>query len=99
MTTEDTRTPVPSGETLERMTENLKKVEELSERLTRVMTQRKGHDAALDAPNHDLFAKASQAYWSEAMQNPAKVIEHQLAFWSNSVKHFVEAQQVVARGR
>lgn len=81
-----------------RMTENLQKVEGLRERLTSVLANRNTHQAALDGPNQELFAKAAQAYMQEALTNPAKLIEHQLEYWSKSVTHFVEAQQAFAKG-
>jgi polyhydroxyalkanoate synthase len=80
------------------MTENLSKVDTLRKRLTHVLATRNTHQAALDAPNQELFAKAAKAYMQEAVSNPAKLIEHQLAFWSKSVTHFVEAQQALAKG-
>ncbi|QJF52079.1 PHA/PHB synthase family protein [Roseobacter ponti] len=99
MTTRTDLDETPGIENLERMTRNLKKVEELSERLHRVMTNRKGHNPSLDAPNQELFGKAAQAYWSEMVNNPAKVLEHQMDYWSETMKHFVEAQQTLARGK
>ncbi|MEO1557996.1 MAG: class I poly(R)-hydroxyalkanoic acid synthase, partial [Pseudomonadota bacterium] len=39
------------------------------------------------------------AYWHEAVRDPAKVLQHQLQFWSKSVTHFVEAQQALASGK
>ena len=49
--TTDTKGEVSiSGENLEKMTENLKKIEELSERLQRVLTSRSTHNSALDGP-------------------------------------------------
>lgn len=33
------------------------------------------------------------------MHNPAKLIEHQLEFWGKSVKHYVEAQHLLAQGK
>ncbi|ABG31499.1 class I poly(R)-hydroxyalkanoic acid synthase [Roseobacter denitrificans] len=99
MTTKSDGSVVPSGETLEKMTENLKKVEVLSERLQRVITQRQGHNPALDGPNQELFGRAAQAYWAEMMSNPAKVLEHQMSYWSDTMKHFVQAQQVLAQGK
>jgi polyhydroxyalkanoate synthase len=33
------------------------------------------------------------------MSNPSKIIEQQVAFWGNSVKHFIEAQQLMAKGQ
>jgi polyhydroxyalkanoate synthase len=80
------------------MAQNLKKVEALTERLTRVMASREGHQPALDAPNQQLFAKAAQSYWAEAMTNPARLMEHQMGYWTKSVTHFVEAQQALASG-
>ena len=84
---------------LSRMAENMKKVEELSERLTHVLTHRKSHQQALDGPNQELFAKAAGAYWTEAMNNPAKLMEHQMGYWTKTVTHFMEAQQALASGQ
>jgi len=97
--TKDTTNGVVSGENLDKLSTNLKKVEELTQRLTHVMSHRSMHNAALDAPNQELFTKAATAYWSEALRDPAKVLEHQLQFWSKSVTHFVEAQQALASGK
>lgn len=81
-----------------RMTENLSKVEALRERLTKVLANRNTHQAALDGPNQELFQKAAKAYMQEAVTNPAKLIEHQLGYWTKTVTHFVEAQQAFAKG-
>jgi len=98
MTTNSSDTGQPSAEALARMTENLTKVEGLRDRLTAVLANRNTHQASLDGPNQELFAKAAKAYMQEAMTNPAKLIEHQLEYWTKSVTHFVEAQQALARG-
>ncbi|MEM6940523.1 MAG: class I poly(R)-hydroxyalkanoic acid synthase, partial [Pseudomonadota bacterium] len=99
MTTKTTDQDASAEVAMPRMAENLKKVEALTERLTRVMTHRKGHQAALDAPNQQLFTRASQAYLTEAMTNPSKLMEHQVAYWTKTVTHFVEAQQALASGK
>ncbi|MFK7761619.1 MAG: PHA/PHB synthase family protein [Roseobacter sp.] len=98
MTTESDTSDVPTTASLEKMTHNLKKVEELSERLQQVLLHRKGHNAALDGPNQKLFGKAAQAYWAEMVNNPAKILENQMSYWSDTMKHFVEAQQTLAKG-
>ncbi|WP_299146450.1 class I poly(R)-hydroxyalkanoic acid synthase [uncultured Tateyamaria sp.] len=99
MTTNDTTDGAVSGENLDKLNANLRKVEELTQRLTQVLTHRSTHNTALDGPNQELFAKAATAYWHEAFREPAKVLEHQLQFWSKSVTHFVEAQQALASGK
>ncbi|MEP6020742.1 MAG: class I poly(R)-hydroxyalkanoic acid synthase [Paracoccaceae bacterium] len=99
MTTQDTKDSSIVQPNLDNLTENLKKVEQLSERLTQVLAHRSTHNAALDGPNQELYSKAVTAYWSEAMRDPGKVLEHQLQFWSKSVTHFVEAQSALAQGK
>ncbi len=83
-------------EHLERLSENLAKVEELSRRLINVMSNKTTHDAALNAPDQELFAKAATAYWADAMQNPSKMLETQIGLWGKSVRQFAEAQQAMA---
>ncbi len=99
MTTSEDSAGALQGEHLERLAENLKKVETLSKRLVDVMQNRTRHNPALDGPNQELYAKAATAYWTAALQNPAKVLESQIDFWSKSVLHFVEAQQALAKGK
>lgn len=87
-----------SGQQFEKLGENLEKVEELSKRLVDVISHRTTHHPALDGPNQELYAKAATAYWAEAMQNPTKILEHQIEYWRKSVMHFVEAQQAMSAG-
>ncbi|WP_170782680.1 PHA/PHB synthase family protein [Ruegeria lacuscaerulensis] len=98
MTTSEDQAQELSAEHLERLKENLNKVEELSKRLVEVMAGKKAHSPALDGPNQELFAKAATAYMAEAWQNPAKLLEHQIAYWSKSVMNFAEAQQALTTG-
>lgn len=99
MTTDTKGEALAGAASMARMTENLKKVEALTERLGQVMASRQTHQQALDGPNQELFAKASQAYMTEAFQNPAKLMEHQMGFWSKTVTHFMEAQQALSKGK
>ncbi|MFW8593449.1 class I poly(R)-hydroxyalkanoic acid synthase [Cribrihabitans neustonicus] len=96
MTTSEELTAAPNPEQVEKLRENLARVEELSKRLITVMAQKSSHDPALDAPNQELFARAATAYWAEALQNPAKLMEHQVEYWSKSVMNFAEAQRAMA---
>ena len=99
MTIKTTKTDAESTKAQERMEENLRKVEALGARLSQIMVGRDTHQASLDGPNQELFAKAAASYWTEAVQNPAKMIEQQVSYWSKSVGHFMEAQQALAKGK
>ncbi|UWQ34239.1 class I poly(R)-hydroxyalkanoic acid synthase [Leisingera sp. M527] len=96
MTTSDELSAAPNSESIEKLKENMSRVEELTKRLADVMSRKTPHNAALDGPNQELYARAATAYWTEAMQNPAKILEQQVAYWSKSVLNFAEAQKALA---
>lgn len=93
MTTTDENGTELTGQNFERLKENLVKVEELSKRLIGVMSNKTSHNPALNAPNQELFANALTAYWAEAAQNPAKLLETQIEYWGKTVSQFAEMQQ------
>lgn len=96
MTTED-RTP-QQEDAAARLTANLARVEELNARLTAALAQRRQVDPSLNGPAPDLFVKATTAYLTEMMANPAKLVEHQVSYWGKALTHYVEAQQGLASG-
>ncbi|MFN3144120.1 MAG: PHA/PHB synthase family protein [Paracoccaceae bacterium] len=83
----------------ETLTGNLAKVEELSQRLVAALSQKKPIDPSLQGPDTELFMKAAAAYVTEMMTNPSKILEHQISYWGKSLKHYVEAQQLLAKGQ
>ena len=96
MTTEDS-TPAAKARST-RLDANLARVEELSKRLTTALTHRRQADPALNGPSNEVYMKAAAAYLAEMMQNPARVVEHQVSYWGKTLKHYVEAQQTLAKG-
>lgn len=87
-----------AGENLEKLNENLSRVEELSQRLVQALSSRKPPNPALNGPSNDLFAKASSSYLQEMLENPGKIYEKQLEYWGKTVRHFMEAQQALVQG-
>jgi polyhydroxyalkanoate synthase len=98
MTTTDDATDGNPAAKSAKLTENLARVEALTERLMAALARRKSHDQALDAPGQELFSKAASAYFATMAQDPAKLFEHQIAHWTKSVGHFLQAQQALADG-
>ncbi|PVA11287.1 class I poly(R)-hydroxyalkanoic acid synthase [Pelagivirga sediminicola] len=86
------------GETLDRMTANLARVETLSQRLVAALSKRTPANPTLNAPSQDLFAKAAASYWTEAMENPTRIYQNQLEYWGQSVRQFMQAQQMMLTG-
>ena len=99
MTTNDLEIGDGAGHNVANLEANLARVEALTQRLLKVMGQGRQVPAALQGPSQELYFKAGAAYMTEMIQNPAKLIEHQLAFWGKSVKHYVEAQHLLAQGK
>lgn len=101
MTTEDApgdATGAAQEANLDKMTANLARVEELSQRLIHALSSRKPPNTQLNGPDAELFTRAATSYWSEMMQNPARLFEAQVEYWGQSVKHFMEAQQALVGG-
>lgn len=90
--------PDENAAKLGRLTENLKKIEALSLRLTGALAAQKAHDTALDGPGQEMMMQAAAAYLSTMMQNPSKIIEHQVAYWGKTLAHYAEAQKALASG-
>jgi polyhydroxyalkanoate synthase len=87
------------GENLDRLNQNLARVEELSKRLVAALAQRHAGDVGLEGPGQDLYLKAGMAYWKEAMTNPARLMEHQVQYWGKTLTHFLEMQQNISQGQ
>ncbi len=99
MTTKDLDDLVGSSQNVAKLEANLARVEELTQRLLSVMGQGRSVRPDLQGPGQELYVKAATAYMTEMMNNPAKLIEHQLEFWGKSVKHYVEAQHILMQGK
>jgi polyhydroxyalkanoate synthase len=84
---------------LEKLNANLAKVEDLTQRLLSAISNKRKIDPALHGPGHDLYMKAAAAYFAEMMANPSKLIEQQIGYWGKALKHYVEAQQQLVKGR
>lgn len=99
MTTDDFEKVNPEGTALTKMEANLAKIEGLSTRLAAALSQSRKVPKPLQGPSQDLYLKAATAWMTDAMHNPAKLIEQQVAFWGDTLKHYAQAQQVLAQGK
>ena len=86
-------------ENLEKLSSNLTRLEELTQRLIQAVAQKRAPNPAVEAPGAGLFAHAVTAYWKEAMENPGKLIEQQATLWGKTLKHYIDAQHALASGK
>jgi len=89
----------PPAPNLEKLNENLAKVEALTQRLVASLASSGEKNPALEGPGQELYLKAATAYVAEMMQHPSKILEQQVSFWGKSIKHWVEAQESLAQGK
>jgi poly(R)-hydroxyalkanoic acid synthase, class I len=97
----DVKTPEATSENtpdLDKLNANIAKIEALSARLVAALAQKKPIPQSLQGPGKELFLKAAAAYMAEMMNNPARIIEHQVGYWGKTLKHYVEAQRRLAQG-
>ncbi|WGH79114.1 class I poly(R)-hydroxyalkanoic acid synthase [Jannaschia ovalis] len=86
-------------EALSRLNANLAKIDELSKRLVAALANKRRADPGLQGPGPELYAKAMAAYWTEMANNPGKLIERQVGYWGEALKHAVEAQSALTQGK
>ena len=89
----------PAGAELERLNENIARIEELSQRLVAAMANKRQVDPHLQGPSNEVFMKAATAYMHEMMQNPVKILEHQVSYWGKMLSHYMEVQKALTTGR
>ncbi|MEM0935934.1 MAG: class I poly(R)-hydroxyalkanoic acid synthase [Pseudomonadota bacterium] len=96
----DTESDQPRvGGDLEKLNANIARIEELSQRMVAALSHKRNIEPGLQGPGQDLFVRAASAYMAEMMSNPTKILEHQVSYWGKTLKHYVDAQQVLASGR
>lgn len=95
----ETEREIGPADHLERMNANLAKVEELTQRMVAALSRRKPADPGLGGPSGDLFFRAATGYMTEMVQNPGRILEHQIGYWGKALKHYVDAQHALTSGR
>ena len=82
----------PEGRRWEALEANLRRVEGLVGRLAATQARRRRVPPALQGPGPELWARAATAWATEALANPAALIERQAGYWAESLRAFAQAQ-------
>ena len=94
MTTEEmTNDPQPTA-----LDANLEKIEALSQRLMGVFRNKRHVRPSLAGPSPELYVTAANQYMTEMMANPSKMLEQQIGYWGQMLKHYAETQEQIAKG-
>ena len=90
--TPDPVAPTATSTAASRMAENIERIEGLSQRLMQVLAKRPIHPAAIEGPGADLYSAALNGWMRLATEQPARIIEQQVRYWGDTLRHMADAQ-------
>ena len=77
----------------DQLTNNLERLEALSSRFAKAIAKARPISPSLSGPGQDLYAKAAGAVAAEMIANPAKIVEQQVGYWSESLKSWMSSNE------
>lgn len=83
---------------MNRLGENLAKIDELSKRFLGALSRREPPKPGLMGPGQDFYMKAMSAYVSDTLADPAKIMAQQVSYWGKSLQLWIDAQQALSGG-
>ena len=88
----------PNSRLPEKMVQNIERIESLTQRLISALSQRRPKNPGVEAPGPDLFATAASAWVKLVAEQPERIMERQVSYWGETLRHFAEAQAQLVRG-
>jgi len=98
MTTQDTETDVVPSAASAKMKENMARIEALTQRLVEALSHKRAPNPALEGPGPDLYMKSAAALMKSIADNPAQMLEAQVNYWGQAMKHYVDASHALSQG-
>jgi polyhydroxyalkanoate synthase subunit PhaC len=84
---------------LDNLNTNIARIDDLTQRLVAAFSRKQPARPDLQGPDPALYMRAATAYWAEMVNNPSKILEHQIGYWGKTLKHYVETQEALRRGQ
>ena len=78
---------------------NLERIESLSQRLIAALANRPPPNPGVDGPGADLYTSAASAWMKLLAEQPSRVIEQQVNFWGETLRHYTKTQVRLAKGK
>ncbi|MCF3973923.1 class I poly(R)-hydroxyalkanoic acid synthase [Paracoccus sp. EGI L200073] len=88
-----------SGPSARRLVENIERIEALGHRLMAALSERGLPNPGVERPGPELMMTAAGAWMKNLSEQPARVIEQQVNYWGETLKHYTRAQMALARGQ
>lgn len=94
---EAARNPLAIAGLPARLAENIERIEALGQRLLAAMAAKPMHSPAVEGPGPELYGSVAQAWLKLATEQPARLIEQQVRYWGETLRHVAAAQGAFAR--
>ncbi|MBB1499177.1 class I poly(R)-hydroxyalkanoic acid synthase [Paracoccus sp. MC1862] len=82
----------------EKLSENISRIENLSQRLLRAASSRPMRHPGVEVPGPELYGSVAQAWLKLATEQPARLIEQQVRYWGDTLRHVADAQSAFVQG-
>lgn len=89
----------PAAPTAKRLAENIERIETLGQRLVSALGDRPKRNSIVDRPTPELLLTTANAWLKTLADEPSRIIEHQVNFWGETLKHYARAQASLAQGK
>jgi len=90
--------PLATPGLTEKLSENIARIESLSQRLLRAVATRPMRPPGVEAPGPELYGSVAQAWLKLATEQPARLIEQQVRYWGDTLRHVADAQGAFMQG-
>lgn len=94
----DPDNPLTAPGLSDRLAENITRIESLGHRLMRSLATRPVYPPGVEGPGPELYGSVAQAWLKLATEQPARLIEQQVRYWGETLRHVAEAQGAFAQG-
>lgn len=94
----DPENPLTAPGLPDKLAENITRIETLGQRLLRALAQRPNYGQAIEGPGPELYGSVAQAWLKMATEQPARLIEQQVRYWGETLRHVAEAQGAFVQG-
>ncbi|MFB9222282.1 class I poly(R)-hydroxyalkanoic acid synthase [Paracoccus cavernae] len=81
------------------LVQNIERIEGLTQRLMAALSLRRPVNPGVEGPGADFYATATTAWLKLLAEQPARILGQQVSYWGETLRHFAETQQAMARGQ
>lgn len=89
----------PKSRLPEQLTQNIERIESLTQRLIGALSQRKPKNPGVEGPGPDLLSTAATGWMKALAEQPEKIVSRQVGYWGETLRHFAEAQAALVQGK